>query len=343
MIDTGANANFMSERFVLAHQLRVKSKTDKYELQTADGSLIKDKTGVIDQETRSLPVAISTHHEEIVFDVFSLATYDVILGMPWMKKHNPTIDWEKGELQFEKCACVIRTKPTRRQSSEVDEKQSHNLARTYQILVSNKVDSTERTSSTDTEMILSGQEVRVDKGSHNPLEIPKEYANWEWLFQEEVTAAALPKHQPWDHEIILEEGKEPTFESLYRQTDRELEVTRDYLDKNLKKGFIRELLSSAGYPILFVPKKGTTELRMMVDYRKLNTITKKNRYPLPNIEELRDRTSGASYFTKLDMRGAFNLIRMKEGHEWYTAFRTRYRLYEYLVMPMGLTNAPATC
>jgi len=80
-----------------------------------------------------------------------------------------------------------------------------------------------------------------------------------------------------------------------------------------------------------------------VDYRKLNDITVKNRYPLPNIKELQDRLQGAQWFTKLDLRGAYNLIRMKEGEEWKTAFWTRYGHYEYKVMPFGLTNAPATC
>ena len=125
-------------------------------------------------------------------------------------------------------------------------------------------------------------------------------------------------------------------------SEKELEVLRGYIDENLKKGFIRESKSKAGYPILFAKKKDGS-LRLCVDYRKLNDITVKNRYPLPNIGELRDRLSKAKIFTKLDLRGAYNLIRMKAGDEWKTAFRTRYGHYEYLVMPFGLTNAPATC
>ena len=121
-----------------------------------------------------------------------------------------------------------------------------------------------------------------------------------------------------------------------------MKVLRQYLDENLKKGFIRESKSPAGYPILFAPKKDGT-LRLCVDYRRLNDITIKNRYPLPNIAELQDRLCNAKVFTKLDLKGAYNLIRMKEGDEWKTAFRTRYGHFEYLVMPFGLTNAPATC
>jgi len=114
------------------------------------------------------------------------------------------------------------------------------------------------------------------------------------------------------------------------------------LDKNLKKGFIRESKSLAGYPILFIKKKDGL-LRLYVDYRKLNDVIIKNRYPLPNISELQDRLAKAKIFTKLDLRGAYNLIRIKEGDEWKIVFRTRYRYYEYLVMPFGLTNVLVTC
>ena len=92
---------------------------------------------------------------------------------------------------------------------------------------------------------------------------------------------------------------------------------------------------------MFVPKKDGTD-RLCVDYRQLNDITVKNRYPLPNIAELTDRLSRAKIFTALDLRDGYHLIRIKKGEEWKTAFRTRYGHFEYTVMPFGLTNAPAT-
>src|SRR5215831_18707921 len=152
---------------------------------------------------------------------------------------------------------------------------------------------------------------------------------------------ALPEHKPWDHEINLQEGKQPVPEPLRPQSAKELEETRKYIYKNLAKGYIQESTSPAGYPTVFVKKKDGTE-RFCVDYRRLNDITIKNRYPLPNIEELRDRLAHARYFTALDLREGYYLIRIKEGEEWKTAFRTRYGLYEYKVMPFGLTNAPGT-
>ena len=152
----------------------------------------------------------------------------------------------------------------------------------------------------------------------------------------------MPKHQPWDYKIELEPGKETTFRPIYTLLEKELSVLREYLEENLKKGFIRESKLLADYPILFAPKKDS-KLRLCVDYRKLNDITIKNRYPLLNIGELQDRLAYAVIFTKLNLRGAYNLIRIKAGEEWKTAFRTRYGHYKYLVMPFGLTNAPATC
>ncbi|CAJ0927572.1 unnamed protein product [Ranitomeya imitator] len=113
-----------------------------------------------------------------------------------------------------------------------------------------------------------------------------------------------------------------------------------YIQENLARGFIRKSVSPAGAGFFFVQKKNG-ELRPCIDYRGLNAITVKNKYPLPLISELFDRLRGARVFTKLDLVGAYNLIRIREGDEWKTAFNTRDGHYEYLVMPFGLCNAPA--
>ena len=114
------------------------------------------------------------------------------------------------------------------------------------------------------------------------------------------------------------------------------------MNENLKKKFIRKSQSSTKYSILFVSKKNE-KLRLCVDYRKLNEITIKNRYSLPNISELQNRLSKVIYFIILDLRGAYNLIRMKTREEWKTTFRTRYEHYEYLIMSFELINVSTTC
>ena len=96
--------------------------------------------------------------------------------------------------------------------------------------------------------------------------------------------------------------------------EKELQEFRKYINESLKKGFIRKFKSSAEYPVIFVPKKDGS-LRPCIDYRKLNNIIIKNRYLLPKISEMRDRLGKAKIFTKLDLRGAYNLIRIKEGEE----------------------------
>jgi hypothetical protein len=122
----------------------------------------------------------------------------------------------------------------------------------------------------------------------------------------------------------------------------ELGVLKKYIDDNLEKGFIRPSTSSCASPVLFVSKKDKM-LKLCIDFRQLNNITVKDRYALPLIKELHDRLHGARVFTSLDLRGTYNLIRMKEDKEWKTAFRTRYRLYEYTVIPFKLTNTPTSC
>jgi hypothetical protein len=185
--------------------------------------------------------------------------------------------------------------------------------------------------------------------------IPSEYHDFKEIFIKE-NADKLPPHRPGvDHEINLKDGCEPPFKPIYSLSLNELTELREYIDENLKKGFIRASNSPAGAPILFAKKqcrecrqlrcscgKKDHPLRLCIDYRGLNEVTIKNRYPLPLIQDTIDRLKDAKYFTKIDLRGAYNLIRIKKGDEWKTAFRTRYGHFEYQVMPFGLTNAPAT-
>src|SRR5690606_23055333 len=120
----------------------------------------------------------------------------------------------------------------------------------------------------------------------------------------------------------------------------EREALREYIDEMERLGKIRRSSAPCSSPIMFV-KKADGSLRPVVDYRALNKITVKDRTPLPLMDEIRDRVLGSKIFTRLDLKSGFNLIRIKEGHEWLTAFSTHLGLYEYLVMPFGLTNAPA--
>ena len=157
----------------------------------------------------------------------------------------------------------------------------------------------------------------------------------------DVKAKQLAPYRNVDMAIDLQPGTEPPYGPIYPLSQTELAALREFLEENLKKGFIRESKSPAGAPILFAPKKDGG-LRLCVDYRGLNAITVKNRYPLPLITEIMDRVTGAQYFSKIDLKDAYYRLRIKAGDEWKTAFRTRYGHYEFMVVPIGLTNSPAT-
>jgi hypothetical protein len=141
--------------------------------------------------------------------------------------------------------------------------------------------------------------------------------------------------------IELQPRKEPPYGPIYPLSPQELVALKEYLEENLENGFIRESKSPTSALILFTPKKDGG-LQLCVDYRGLNAITIKNRYPLPLIMEIMDRVMGANYFSKIDLKDTYHQLRIKVGDEWKTAFWTRYGHYEFLVVPMGLTNSLAT-
>jgi len=178
--------------------------------------------------------------------------------------------------------------------------------------------------------------------SEDPLEqVPMEFRQYLGVMGKEL-ADALPEHRSYDCKIDLKEGSTAPWGPIYPLSEIELQTLREWLKEMEKTGKIRRLTSQAGAPILFVPKPNGRGLRLCVDYRGLNSITIPNQYPLPLMQELQDRVQGAQWFTKMDLKNGFNLIRIREGDEWKTTFRTRYDLYEFQVMPFGLTNAPST-
>jgi RNase H-like domain found in reverse transcriptase/Reverse transcriptase (RNA-dependent DNA polymerase)/Integrase zinc binding domain/Chromo (CHRromatin Organisation MOdifier) domain len=314
LIDSGATGNFIDTQVASANGFKALRKTEAYTLNVIDGEQIGSNKGMVTHETELLNMRIlKGHTEEIQFDLVAMGTHAVILGMPWLREHNPHIDWWRERITMSQCRCPSDgTTPS-----------------------GNQRGSGQRQLCATT---LSPE----DQAQASVLkQIPAAYKEYEFLFREGPRNEALPKHQPWDHEIPIVPGKEPTFGPIYPHSERELAELKSYIDTNLEKGFIRPSTSPAASPTLFVPKKNG-KLRLCVDYRQLNSITIKDRYPLPLINELHDRLRGAQWFTTMDMRGAYNLVRIKEGHEWKTAFRTRYGLYEYTVMPFGLTNAPAS-
>ena len=173
------------------------------------------------------------------------------------------------------------------------------------------------------------------------LNVASEYPRYMRLFSKEL-ANKLPPHRKWDHEILL---KDPNAKIpngiIYKTTLEEEEALRRYLHEMVSCGKVRRSRSATAAPVLFVKKKNG-ELRLCVDYRAINKLTSPNRYRLPRIDELQEKVKDAKWFTRLDLKNGYNLVRIKSGDEWKTAFKTKLGLYEYTVMPFGLMNAPSS-
>ncbi|GJR57334.1 putative reverse transcriptase domain-containing protein [Tanacetum coccineum] len=150
----------------------------------------------------------------------------------------------------------------------------------------------------------------------------------------------LPPSRQVEFKIDLVPGAAPVARAPYRLAPSEMKELSEQLKELLEKGFIRPSSSPWGAPVLFVKKKDGS-FRMCIDYRELNKLTVKNRYPLPRIDDLFDQLQGSSVYSKIDLRSGYHQLRVREEDIPITAFRTRYGHYEFQVMPFGLTNAPA--
>eukprot|EP00253_Pinus_taeda_P011178 PITA_11178 len=170
----------------------------------------------------------------------------------------------------------------------------------------------------------------------NNIPIIQEFTD---VFPEEIPG--LPPKRNIDFTIELIPGVAPVSHAPYRMNVPELTELKMQLQELLDKNYIRPSVSPWGAPVLFVKKKDGT-FRMCIDYRQLNKLTIKNKYPLPRIDELFDQVKGATVFSKIDLRSSYHQIRIKEEDIAKTTFRTRYGHYEFVVLPFGLTNAPAT-
>lgn len=286
--------------------------------------------------------------QEAVAYVIPGMAMDVILGLPWMRKENVSLDAGRGRLvignanNMEVRECPPSTKWGRtNQICGVGVNALMTRARndpTAQI-------SFATTSLHEISKALEEEQERGTPTSSTP-HLPPELAEFKDLF-DEGKAKGLPPHRgQFDHHIRLQEGvdgRRPALPwgPLYNMPrDQLLELRRQITDL-MDKGWVRASASPAAAPVLLV-KKGDGSWRFCVDYRALNKITKQDRYPLPLVKETLRSLSKATWFTKVDVRSAFHKIRMAEGQEHLTAFRTRFGLFEWLVCPFGLAGAPAT-
>ncbi|GAB7336241.1 hypothetical protein MBLNU13_g09002t2 [Cladosporium sp. NU13] len=326
LIDSGCTGNFMSPGFAKRHGIGTTLRKEPFSLRGFDGKPVTHNNGLVSRETQRLPLMIGRYSEKVQFDITEAPGCDVVLGLPWLKESNPRINWNSETIQFGNSQPMLLRR-VRDVSQEIDVR-AMSAQELYDAVAQ------------DPTQVQTMYCKKTETKQGPTLDIPPEYSDFKHLFEKEADEDALPPHQPWDHEINLKEGAELKREPLRPMSAEKAEYVRKYVEEGLRKGHIRESESPAGFALHMVPK--ADEWRVCVDYRPLNDKTIKNSYPLPLIKELQDRLQGAQWFTAFDIPGAYNRIRIKAGHEWKTAFRTRFGLYEYLVMPFGLTNAPAT-
>ena len=374
LIDCGATGTaFVDEAFVRLHALPVSDLYPHQELEVIDGRPIS--SGPITQ-TAMAELTIENHREPLRMFVTNLGHYPLVLGLPWLRAHDVNIRFAANTITFESSTChsnclrpapvepVPRETTTPATKTPSDESpiraaigDPHKRSRLslqpvaqlaavpFCRLVQTEKLEVASISLRDINRALTPEASGTTQAGEPQLtalkaKIPSQYHAHLNLFSE-VLSEKLPPHRVYDHRIPLSEGFSPPFGKLYAMSQPELVALTTFLEENLSKGFIRASSSPAGAPVLFV-KKSDGSLRLCVDYRGLNAGTIKNRYPLPLVQETLMHLQKAKYYTTLDVRGAYNLIRMADGEEWKTAFRTRYGLYESLVMNFGLTNSPAS-
>jgi Reverse transcriptase (RNA-dependent DNA polymerase)/RNase H-like domain found in reverse transcriptase/Retroviral aspartyl protease len=334
LIDSGSTGNFISLELVKNLGLQHSPLSQPRTLYFAN------RSHAIIENYLATTLSINGAKFDVTLEIVPDLAHPVILGMPWLRRFNPVIEWNNSTES-------ARILEIRAKGSESDQ----NLvvagyAPGAQVFMGSE--DTNALQSTTSPMNTSEdfpEDLESDANCPDLSEVltilPAKYSQLASVFSKANSEVLPPERRLFDCAIKLKnEEMIPPFKPLYNLSATELSTLANYIKENLAKGFIRPSKSPAGAPIFFVKKKGG-DLRPCVDYRGLNEMTVKNRYPLPLISELLDRLGSARVFTKIDLRGAYNLVRIKPGDEWKTAFRTRFGHFEYLVMPFGLTNAPA--
>lgn len=393
LVDNGSQVTLVSRSFVGSMGPAIISDIHKpINLYNAGGELHSTLSQIA-----SLRLVLHGHVETLRAYVTDLPYYNIILGDPWLKFHNPHINWEKRTIKFKRCirrGCIDHVvvvpafdpsqtqQDTSPSSSEEDEdpppevkqisaltfmKEIADPANAFCMLAPTGLfpsqSDLDRASREELNLQISMMSSLPSKFSPDDFEkhmkgpksytehellstdlVPREYAEYTDLFNRSIADTLPPHRDGVDHEIHLVPGSDnhlPHVKNYWSLSPKEQEAVAKYITENRKKGFIRASSSPIAAPVLVVRKPGGG-LRVCVDYRSLNNITVKMRYPIPLISETLNNLARAVIFSKFDIIHAFNRIRIKEGHEYLTAFNTRFGQFEYLVLPFGLCNGPAT-
>jgi transposase InsO family protein len=332
LVDSGASCCFISNRLTQKNsQLQKQLQKNPISVELATGVMTTASSVTVNSF-----IQIDSYEDKLNFVEVPLKGCDAILGMTWLSKFNPEIDWKHGTLRFHHAGKFHSLQRQSKGSTPPSSSSPVLLSSIGQIQKLARKDQIDSIILASIECDDSSINICPPTDSHTQ-EIIHEFQD---VFPPQLPSQ-LPPQRDIDHRIELTQTSPPTLRPVYRMSPAELDELKKQLDELVTSGFIRPSKSSFGAPILFVKKKDGT-MRMCIDYRDLNRITVKNRYPLPRFDELFDRLKGAKYFSKIDLRSGYHQVRIHPDDIHKTAFRSRYGHYEFLVLPFGLTNAPAT-
>ncbi|KAI3802804.1 hypothetical protein L1987_30947 [Smallanthus sonchifolius] len=316
LFDTGADKSFVSSEFSPLLGIKPIMLTSKYTIELADGKLIET-----DKVIQGCTLNLADHPFVIDLLPVTLGSFDIVIGMDWLSKNRaeivcrekivriPLPNGETLSIQGERSGTTLRIITCM--------KARKCLRKGYHAILAHVI------------------EKPTEERKVEDIPIVRDYPE---VFPEDLPG--LPPPRQVEFRIDLVPGAAPIARSPYRLAPSEMQELSNQLQELLDKGFIRPSFSPWGAPVLFVKKKDGS-FRMCIDYRELNKLTIKNRYPLPRIDDLFDQLQGSSYYSKIDLRSGYHQLRIQEEDVPKTAFRTRYGHYEFMVMPFGLTNAPA--
>ncbi|GJW60737.1 putative reverse transcriptase domain-containing protein [Tanacetum coccineum] len=323
LFDTGADRSFVSTAFSSQIDIPPTALDHYYDVELADGRIIG-----LNAILRGCTLNILNHPFNIDLIPVELGSFDAIIGMDWLVKYQAIIV----------CAEKIVRIPWRNETLIVhgDGSNRGHEARLHIISYSKTQ-----------EYMLKGCPVFLahvttkeveDKSEKKRLEDLPIVRDFPEVFPEDLPG--LPPTRQVEFQIDLIPGATPVARAPYRLAPSEMKELSEQLKELSDKGFIRSSSLPWGALVLFVKKKDGS-FRMCIDYRELNKLTVKNRFPFPRIDDLFDQLQGSSVYSKIDLRSGYHQLRVREEDIPKTAFRTRYDHYEFQVMPFGLTNAPA--
>ena len=312
LFDSGASHSFIVASVMIELGLEVKTLEER--LYVSSPLRTRAKLGMI---CRGCELEISGTLLIVDLRIMDMSEFDLILGMDWLTAYRVVIDCERRRV-------TANTQDGTRVIFQGDKQDI--LPQTVY-----KSRCQEQLAGWLASLTLE-DEVRSDLDLRR---VVCEYVN---VFPDELPR--LPPHRNVDFGIELHPGTSPISMTPHRMAPVELQELRVQLQELLDKGFIRPSTSPWGAPVLFAKKKDKT-LRLPIDYRQLNRVTIKNRYPLPRIDDLFDQLRGARVYSKIDLRTGYHQLRVRDIDIPKTTFKTRYGHFEFMVMPFRLTNAPA--